>query len=259
MIASLTTLNKPAPISPSPPGDLAELQSLLAYAFSDLSLLQEALTHASAKGSRRGARINERLEFLGDRVLGLLAAETLFQSFPEESEGKLAPRLNALVRKERCAEVARTIGLDRFIDLSGAQGMRRSAMPAAVLGDACEALIGALYLDGGLGAARAFFDAHWSLALEMVEDLPRDAKSALQEFLQGRGGEPPVYEVVGRYGPDHAPEFEVGVRMGTDIAVTARGGSRRRAEQAAAAALLVKLGVWGEDDLAREEQTGSLR
>ena len=238
--------------------DLTELQSSLGHIFSDVGILQEALTHASAKGSVKAARINERLEFLGDRVLGLIAAETLYAQYPDEDEGQLAPRLNAIVRKECCADVARQIDLEQYIDLTGAPKWTAGQVPTAVLGDACEAVIGALYLDGGLAAARAFFDAHWGRALDSVETLPRDAKSALQEYVQERKQDLPSYEVTGRKGPDHKPEFEVSVRIESGESARAKGPSRRRAEQAAAATLLAQLGVWDDEDLARAALTGSL-
>lgn len=225
---------------PADSAGLDALQARLDYRFEDLRLLSEALTHASTSGA--AAPINERLEFLGDRVLGLLAAEALLERFPRATEGELAPRLNALVRKEACAAVARELGLALYVRATG------SAVGQGVLADACEALIAAIYCDGGLDAAKRFFQREWAGQFAALAELPRDAKSALQEWSQERALGLPVYQLVAREGPDHGPQFTVSVNVASGTAAQASGPSKRAAEQAAAAALLVREGVWSPEE-----------
>lgn len=225
---------------------LAAFEERLNYQFSDRALLIEALTHGSVDTSERNgraARVNERLEFLGDRVLGVLAAEALFQTYPEDPEGDLAPRFNALVRKETCADVAREVGLDQVIILAGAEKQSGGAAKPAILGDACEAVMAAIYLDGGLEPARAFFVRFWQDRIETLEEVPQDPKSALQEWVQGRTKETPRYTVLDRSGPDHAPVFVVEVSVPGLPVLQGSGPSKRAAEQAAATALLVREGI----------------
>lgn len=226
---------------------LATLETRIGYRFKDTGVLAQALTHASAGAA---AITNERLEFLGDRVLGLLAAEALMTRFPDSSEGDLAPRLNALVRKEACAAVARDLDLARYMRVSGSEG-RGGAIKSAILADACEAVMAAVYLDGGIEAARNFFQSFWARALEEVDVLPRDAKSALQEWTQDRALGLPRYEQIARTGPDHQPEFTVRASVSGQGEVTGVGNSKRAAEQAAAAAFLVKLDVWSRTEADR--------
>lgn len=204
-------------------------------------LLEEALTHASASSAARPA--NERLEFLGDRVLGLVIADALIATFPDAAEGELAPRLNQLVRKETCARVAASLGLGDMIRLGRSEHATGGRRKNAVLGDGMEALIAAIYLDHGLDAARAAVLRLWRplIAEIAAAPTPQDAKTALQEWSQARGGKPPVYEVLGRDGPDHAPLFTVEARMQTGESATGRAASKRAAQQAAAAALLARL------------------
>jgi ribonuclease-3 len=217
---------------------MAGAATRLGHDFGRPELLIQALTHPSMAG---GAH-NQRLEFLGDRVLGLVIAEALVARDPEATEGQLAPRLNALVRKETCAEIAAAL------DLGGAMRMGRSEMlsggrrKTALLGDAMEAVIAAIYLDGGLEAARAVILAHWGPRLAAADALGRDAKTLLQEWAQARGLPPPAYVDLGREGPDHAPVFSVEARLADGRAAEGRAPSKRAAQQRAAEALLARLG-----------------
>jgi ribonuclease-3 len=221
--------------------DLAEIEARLGYTFRDGALLERALTHASASS----AASNERLEFLGDRVLGLVVAEKLFALYPNDAEGVLALKLNALVRKEACAAAAEAAGLSRHLILAGSEAMSGGRKKAVILAGACEAVIAALYLDGGMEAARGFIERHWSAAFNALSQDMRDAKTALQEWAQARGARvAPVYRLVGREGPDHAPRFVVEVNAAGESPETGEGGSKREAEQAAAGAMLKKLGLW---------------
>ena len=220
--------------------DLAALESALGHRFADQSLLRLALTHASAGASR--LLDNQRLEFFGDRVLGLVMAELLYRRFPQEDEGALALRHAALVRQESLAEVARGIELGRYLHLAGGEADGRGREAAGALADACEALIAALYLDGGLEAARAFVTQGWEKLVAADLKPPRDAKTALQEWAQGRGEPLPRYSIVSRDGPDHQPMFTITVAVKDGRQATATGASKRAAEQAAAAGLLVQIG-----------------
>lgn len=221
---------------------VAALEGRVGHVFSDRDLLERALTHASVGDGQRKVGHNERLEFLGDRVLNLLATERLLALDPEAREGALNQRLAALVNGRTCARVAREIGLPEALRLSGSASKIGARDSDAVLGDACEALIAALYLDGGLEAARAFFLDAWSAEIAGPQDARgRDPKTRLQEWAQGRGLPLPAYEIISRTGPDHAPCFTVRVRVqGRDFA-DAEGRSRQDAEKAAALAMLGRL------------------
>ncbi|MDX5360614.1 MAG: ribonuclease III [Alphaproteobacteria bacterium] len=210
------------------------LESAIGYRFSDRALLTRALTHSS----REGEQSNERLEFLGDRVLNLVIAEALFRRFEREEEGGLASRLNALVRKETCAEVAKAVGIGPVLRLSPGEKETGGREKPAILGDACEALIAAVLLDADFDIARAMVLRLWADYLDGVAQPPRDPKNALQEWTQGRGLGVPDYEVVGREGPDHAPVFTVAVRVRGYPEARASGSSRRAGEQAAAQRML---------------------
>lgn len=217
-------------------GDRSTLDGLfdaLGYRFSDPDLLENALTHTSAVV--RTGRSNERLEFVGDRVLGLVIADALFRRFPDEPEGDLALRLTALVNGERLAEIAGEIGLTDWVIRDA--GSRDGAARPSVLADACEAVIGAVYLDGGLDAARQLIERLWGGRIEEVAPV-RDPKTALQEWAQGRAKALPSYKVVDRKGPPHAPVFTVEARVDGLEPVRAKGGSKREAERGAAEALL---------------------
>lgn len=228
-------------------------QTGIGYRFAKSAMLLEALTHASADTGgvgrgRRGLRVNERLEFLGDRVLGLMAAQALLSAFPDAPEGELAPRLNALVRKETCAEIAIQAGLDAVLVLAEAEDSAGGRQKTAILGDACEALIAAIYLDGGFDAARVFFDRFWSERVTAQDTVPRDPKTRLQEWAQARWRVTPTYEVQGRSGPDHAPEFVVTVDIPGVAPGEGRGPSKRAAEQDAAAHVIEREKIGPEAD-----------
>lgn len=211
-------------------------EKALSYSFKDRSLLEQALTHRSVEAA--GGVDYERLEFLGDRVLGLVVTEMLMSSFPEEREGALAKRLAALVRREALAAVARDIGLGQHIRLSRGEDEGGGRENDAILADVCEAVIAAIYRDGGFGAARAFIERHWRDRLQSVEAPPQDPKTTLQEWAQGRGMPLPSYSVVGREGPDHAPSFTVRVELSDGTGAEGNGPSKRAAEQAAARQVL---------------------
>jgi ribonuclease III len=213
----------------------------LGYRFSDDDLLRRALTHSSLSSPTRPD--NQRLEFLGDRVLGLVMAETLLAQDEGAREGQLAPRFNALVRKETCADVAREIDLGEVLRLGKSEMATGGRRKQALLGDAMEAVIAAVYLDGGFGAARALVLRLWGDRVSAVEEDARDAKTALQEWAQARGQVPPSYVEVGRTGPDHAPVFTVEARMADGTAARAEAKVKRQAEQAAARMLLRRLGA----------------
>ncbi|MGB7405477.1 MAG: ribonuclease III [Pacificimonas sp.] len=207
----------------------------LGYQFTDLSLVQRALTHKS--GEAKGARGYERLEFLGDRVLGLVMADWLFTLF-DEPEGKLNRRLATLVDKRSCAAVAREIGADDHVLLNEAARAADVHRSENLLGDVCEALIAALYLDGGLSAAQSFIREAWSERLDAGSAPPRNPKNTLQEWAQGRGLPLPVYEVVARDGPDHAPHFKIAVAVRGHSPVEGAGASKQEAEKVAASRFL---------------------
>jgi len=226
---------------------LDDLEARLGWRFSDRGLLERALTHASLSGERADARDLERLEFLGDRVLGLLAAEALWRRFPEMSEGDLAPRLNALVRKETCAEAARAFELGPHLRLAKSEADAGGRDRDTILGDVCEALLGALYIDGGLDAAAVVFDLFWRPNLDALAGRWRDAKTVLQEWAQGSKRGAPAYEVVETRGLAHAPHFVVDVSVPGKKPARGEGGSKRAAQTAAAEALLRREGLWTED------------
>ena len=221
-----------------PGTDLDALAATIGHVFRSPVLLLTALTHAGA--ARNRDRANERLEFLGDRVLGLIVADALFQRFAGESEGLLAKRLAALVSRDTLAAVAAEIELGRFLVLTKGDAAAGNRQHVGILADALEAVIAALYLDGGLEAARSFVLEHWSPRMALDSSPPRDAKTRLQELTLGRSHDLPQYRVLRREGPDHQPQFEVEVTVGDTHAVGS-GPSKRHAEQQAAASLLGQL------------------
>ena len=221
--------------------ELLAFTGRLGHHFTRPELLARALTHASIASRNRPD--NQRLEFLGDRVLGLVMAETLLTADTGATEGQLAPRYNALVRKETCAEIARNIGLGDVLRLGRSEMLTGGRRKETLLGDAMEAVLAAVYLDGGIEAARAVIVHHWAARLESVELDARDPKTALQEFVQARGEAPPAYTEIRREGPPHAPLFTIEVRLADGMAQSATAGSKRQAEQAAARALLDQLEV----------------
>jgi ribonuclease-3 len=218
---------------------LSELQAQLGYVFNDPSLLVRALTHASADSIAS----NERLEFLGDRVLGLVIAERLHREFPDETEGMLALKFNALARGEACAAAAEAARLPEFVVLASSEAASGGRRKAAILAGVCEAVIAAIYVDGGLAAARAFIERYWAEYTKSLGSDMRDPKTALQEWAQSRAGGrgTPIYRMVKREGPDHAPHFWVEVSVSGESPEIGEGRSKREAEQAAAAALLARL------------------
>lgn len=220
----------------NPKAHLSDFSQRLGHSFSQPDLLHEALTHASL--STPGRSHNQRLEFLGDRVLGLVIAEALLKADPEAAEGQLAPRLNALVRKETCAEVAAEIDVGAALMMGRSEMLSGGRRKLAILGDAMEAVIAAVFLDAGLDAARALILRHWGARLAAVEAVARDAKTALQEWAQARGEPPPDYQEISREGPDHAPVFTIRATLQDGQAAQATASSKRAAQQAAAEALL---------------------
>jgi ribonuclease III len=224
------------------------LEARLGYRFADKDLLEHALTHSSAlPPSRRVEQSYQRLEFLGDRVLGLAVADMLFRRFPKSTEGELSRGLNALVRKETCAAVARELDLGSEIILGDSEARTGGANKDAILGDATEAVIGAVYLDGGLGRAYEIVERLFAGQIEQSGTVRADPKTTLQEWAQGRGLEPPLYHEIERSGPDHAPEFTIAVRLDGFEQLTATGPSKKLAEHKAAEAFLLRERVWRAD------------
>jgi ribonuclease-3 len=219
--------------------DLLAFARRIGHEFAQPALLVRAVTHASLSSPTRPD--NERLEFLGDRILGLVMAEALLKADPHASEGQLAPRFNAMVRKETNADVAREIGLGEVLKLGRSEMMSGGRRRDALLGDAMEAVIAAVYMDAGFDAARALVLRLWGARIGGVAQDARDAKSSLQEWAQGRGMAPPAYVELERSGPDHQPIFTVEVRLENGEAERAEAGSKRIAEQSAAKALLARM------------------
>jgi ribonuclease-3 len=223
-----------------------ELPHIIGYEFAHRELLEEALTHPSAlvpEPRRRRHRAPakrgyERLEFLGDRVLGLVVADCLWRRFEAEPEGDLARRHTHLIRRETLVRVAERVGLGRYLLLSRSEAAAGGMGNPGILADACEALIAAIYLDGGFDAASAFVRRFWEPIIEEMEEPPRDPKTALQEWAQARGLALPAYELVATNGPDHAPLFTVMASVAGGDSATATASSKRVAEARAAAILL---------------------
>ena len=222
------------------PDALRTLAARLGHRFADPELLRLALTHPSVTKGRAKRRFSayERLEFLGDRVLGLAVAELLFQSYPQEPEGDLAKRHVALVRRETLAVVAKAIGLDAALLLSPGEESGGGRSNPSLLADACEALVGALFIDGGFAVASAFVRTEWLALMDGMTGPPRDAKTSLQEWAQGAGLPLPAYRVVGQDGPPHEPIFIIEAEVRGYPPVTGHGPSKRAAEQDAATQLL---------------------
>jgi ribonuclease-3 len=217
---------------------LRELETRLGHRFKDPDLLRRALTHASVSTTDS----NERLEFLGDRLLGLVIAEKLHQLYPGDPEGILALKLNALVRSEACALAAEKAGLGDHLILANSEIASGGRKKMAILAGTCVAVIAALYLDGGLAAARDFIERNWQEQYTGLHHDMRDAKTALQEWAQSKkGGLAPVYKLIKREGPDHAPRFLIEVNVAGQPPATGEGSSKREAEQAAAQAMLAQL------------------
>ncbi|RYD85782.1 MAG: ribonuclease III [Sphingomonadales bacterium] len=225
------------------PDEREACEAAIAYRFKDPLLLDRAMTHRSASQGKAVAWSNERLEFLGDRVLGLVIVEALLVRFPDLREGELAPRLNALVSRDTCAIIGADLGLGQFLIVDGSERATGGPAKRSLLANAAEAVIGAVYLDGGLKAVEKFILKHWGALLKASHDKPRDAKSALQEWAQGEGLPTPTYRHDAREGPDHAPVFTATVLIEGHGPVHGSGASKQHAERAAAQKMLAAIGV----------------
>ncbi|MGH6771119.1 MAG: ribonuclease III [Xanthobacteraceae bacterium] len=226
---------------------VAGFEDRIGYRFKDAALLDQALTHISAlSGPRNRAGSYQRLEFLGDHVLGLVISDMLFRAFPKADEGEMSRRLADLVRKEACADVAREIELGAAIRLGASENNAGGRGRTAILADVCEALVGAVYLDGGYKGATELITRLWEQRMRTPVRPLRDAKTVLQEWAQARGLPTPAYREVERRGPDHDPEFRVTVELPDRTPAEGLGRSKRAAEQSAAAAMLKREGVKSE-------------
>lgn len=232
---------------PVNPRDTAALEERIGHIFKDRSLIERALTHSSLSSKGNGIRDLERLEFLGDRVLGLMVAEELWRRYPDLEEGELAPRLNALVRKETCAKAATALGLADLILMSPYEEEAGGREKSAILGDVCEAFLGALYVDGGLPAAQRAFALYWEPNLEDLSKRHRDAKTTLQEWSQEKRLGVPAYKVISSEGPAHQPLFRVEVSLKGFEPSAAVGSSKRSAQMKAAEQFLLREKVWNNN------------
>lgn len=224
--------------------DHSRLETILHYSFADQALLTRALTHTSAiSPGKRVAQSYQRLEFLGDRVLGLVVADLIFKRFPGAKEGELARALNSVVRKEACATVAQDLGLGVFVFMDKSELRNGGREKSSVLADVCEAIIGAIYLDGGLNEAHAFIKRTYATQLEATTKPQVDAKTMLQEWAQGRGLPTPQYSEIERDGPAHNPIFTIGVNVQGYDQAEAKGPSKKTAEQTVAEIFLDREGI----------------
>lgn len=224
---------------------IAAMEVRLGYSFIDKGMLNRALTHSSdIPPSRRNAQSYQRLEFLGDRVLGLIIADMLHAQFPNENEGELSRRLNALVRKETCADVARDLQVGPAIRMGDSERRSGGEKKEAILGDVCEAIIGAIYRDGNIEAARTFITTNWQPRLSAAQSPGRDAKTTLQEWAQSKGLTPPIYQTIDRSGPDHAPEFTIRIEIPGYAPVDCKGRSKKHAEHSTAETFLRRERIW---------------
>lgn len=216
---------------------IAELEKKISHHFADPKLLRDALTHSST-----GERHNyERLEFLGDRVLGLVVARILYERFPHEKEGDLAKRLSSLVQGTWLAKIAHDIDLGKYMDFSEAERSAGGDDNDNLLADGIEALIGAIYLDSGLSTCEKLIEMLWGDSFETMIKPPQHPKTAVQEWAQGEALPLPIYEITGQSGPDHAPVFEITLTVKDHGSILATGASRQAAEKAAAKAFIGKL------------------
>lgn len=222
---------------------LKHLEQRLGYTFKDIALLREAMTHGSSLDGAKGRRSYDRLEFLGDRVLGLIVAERLLGEHLDEEEGDIARRFNALVNKHACARAARAAGLGEAVVLSASEAASGGREKEAILADLCESVIAALYRDGGMDEARAFVTRFWGDAFDAEESAPRDAKTALQEWAAAKHVGL-SYVLIEQSGPEHAPHFVIEARLDGFAPARGEGGSKRQAQRAAAGAFL---SVHGDD------------
>jgi ribonuclease-3 len=219
------------------------LEAAIGYEFKDRDLLERALTHISALGGGSRTASYQRLEFLGDHVLGLIVSDMLFRAFPKADEGELSRRLADLVRRESCAEVARSIALGDALRLGTSENASGGRSRIAILADVCEALVGAVFLDGGYPKAEELVEKLWGERLRAPVKPARDAKTQLQEWAQARGLPTPSYTEVERTGPHHNPMFRIAVSLPNREAAEGKGRSKRAAEQAAAEAMLKREGI----------------
>ena len=216
-----------------------EIGKLLDYQFKNNRLLEEALTHASA---RKSSKVNnERLEFLGDRVLGLVIAEELLRKNPNSTEGEIATYYNSLVKKETCSSIAKEIGLENLLTLGKSVKRTNDRQKDKILGNAIEALIGAIFLDAGFEISKQLVLKVWRKQIDIVRDIEAHAKTVLQELLQSKGQEPPTYKQISRTGPDHDPDFCVEVVLGSGLNAIGNGSTKRMAETKAAELILKKI------------------
>jgi len=225
---------------------VAAIEARIGHKFADPALLITAFTHVSAlKPAHKRADSYQRLEFLGDRVLGLVVSDMLYRAFPNADEGELSKRLADLVRKESCAEVAKSLGLLDDIKLGQVGASASARLRKSVLGDICEAVIGAVFLDGGYAAAAQFVERNWTERMRRLRRPLRDPKTVLQEWAQGKGLPTPVYREIERTGPHHDPQFRVAVDLpGLDPAEGV-GGNKRAAEKVAASVMIAREGIAG--------------
>lgn len=220
-----------------------DIETRLGYTFADADLLEHALTHISALSGKDREASYQRLEFLGDHVLGLVVSDMLYRTFPKAEEGELSRRLADLVRKETCAEVARAVDLGPAIKLGVSEANAGGRRRVAILADVCEAVVGAVFVDGGYQAAADLIERLWSERMHHLVRPLRDSKTVLQEWAQGHGLPTPAYREIERRGPHHDPEFRVIVELPDLQPAEGIGRSKRAAEQAAAAALLAREGL----------------
>ena len=227
--------------------DRTALEDRIGFKFADKALLERALTHISALsgGPQKRADSYQRLEFLGDHVLGLVISDMLYRAFPKANEGELSRRLADLVRKETCAEVAKAMDIGPALKLGNSESHAGGRLRSTILADVCEALVGAVYVDGGYAAAEALIARFWKERMLKPLRPLRDPKTMLQEWAQGRGLPTPVYRELARTGPHHDPEFRVAVVLPDRPPAEGMGASKRAAEQAAAAAKLTPGGGAG--------------
>ncbi|MEL7428963.1 MAG: ribonuclease III [Pseudomonadota bacterium] len=225
---------------------LSILEERIGYVFQDRSQLEQALTHSSLRKNPDDRFHYERLEFLGDRVLGLCIAELIFKRFADASEGELSLRLNALVKGKTLAEISDVLHLHEFIRTGGDLKLLTGKRMQSVRADVLEALIASIYLDGGLGAANAFIERFWQARINDKASARRDSKTALQEWAHSLGKNTPSYTEKDRTGPDHDPEFTVEVRVEALDGELGYGRSKRIAEQDAAKRMLIRENVWAD-------------
>ncbi len=227
----------------------AAIEARIGHKFADPALLATAFTHVSAlKSARKRGDSYQRLEFLGDHVLGLIVSDMLYRAFPNADEGELSKRLADLVRKESCADVAKSLGLLDDIKLGAVGAGAGARLRKSMLSDICEAVIGAVFLDGGYGAAAQFVERNWTERMRKPRRPLRDPKTVLQEWAQGKGLPTPVYREIERTGPHNDPQFRIAVELpGLELA-EGTGGSKRAAEKAAASAMIAREGVGGGND-----------